>query len=185
MLLFRAATQAPADVLTFLQEGNGAGTLDGDPFPASDFIITAVGDTDDRQSLANGWWIDHQSASIWIDGLGDLDFLSPTIHFVNNPLSIVGFSREQGIGLDLFDGPTDAEFGTWDMLSPIGPISGEGWLIQWIDDPQINTTGGILIFDTDYGVDATFTTVPEPATLAVFAVGGMYLMARRQRPRRI
>ncbi len=68
----------------------------------------------------------------------------------------VGFSREPGAGgADLFNGPSHAQFATWDMLSPIGPISGSGYLLQWHYSP-IDTTGGILIFNDDT-CDATFT----------------------------
>lgn len=182
-LLVLTSAEAPADILTFTHTGTGSGTLGGTPFPASDFVITAEGNTDDRYSFSTGWWINHMSASIWIDGLGNLDFLSPTRHFVNNSLALVGFSRAKlpgGSGADLFDGPTHPVFGTWDMLSPIGPISGSGYLLQWTNTPQINTTGGILIFNIGSS-DATFTAVPEPATLAMFAAGGMGLMVRRRR----
>lgn len=178
-LLVLTPAQAPADILVFTHDGNGSGTLDGEPFPPSDFVITAFADTDDRQSFSGGWWIEHLSASIWIDGLGDLDFLSPTRHFVNNRNSIVGFSRGNH-GSDLFNGPTHPDFGTWDMLGPIGPISGSGYLLQWDRDPLINTTGGILIFASGSS-DATFTAIPEPATLAIFVVGGMGLLVRRRR----
>ena len=66
------------------------------------------------------------------------------------------------------------------MLGPIGPISGSGELLQWTFTPQINTTGGILIFNNGFS-DATFTAVPEPASLAIFVVGGMALIVRRRR----
>lgn len=178
-LLVLTVAEAPADILRFTHTGTGSGTLDGGAFLASDFVITALADTDDRQSFAGGWWIDHLSASISIDGLGNFDLLSPTRHFVNNGVAIVGFSRG-GRNADLFNGPTDPEFGAWDMLGPIGPIAGTGSLLQWAGTPQINTTGGILIFD-DGPSDTTFTVVPEPGTLAIFAVGGMGLMARRRR----
>ncbi len=36
-------TEAPAGMLEFTHEGNGSGTLDGIPFPTSDFVITAIG----------------------------------------------------------------------------------------------------------------------------------------------
>jgi len=182
-LLVLVTAAAPASILMFTHDGNGSGTLAGNLLPASDFVITAVGDTDDRLSFENGWWINHISASIWIDGLGDLDFLSPTRHFVNNNNSIVGFSRAKdlgGSGPDLFDGPTDAVFGTWDMLGPIGPISGSGALMQWGLSPEINTTGGILFFDSDSGVSTTFTAIPEPATICLLGLGGLAALRRRK-----
>lgn len=179
-LLVLTTAEAPADILTFTHTGTGSGALGGAPFPQSDFVITAFADTVNRQSLpgGEGWSIDHLSASISIDGLGSLGILTPTRHFVANDLRLVGFSRAEGG--DLFNGPTHAEFGTWDMLGPIGLISGSGELFQWTFTPQINTTGGILIFNNGFS-DATFTAVPEPASLAIFVVGGMALIVRRRR----
>lgn len=174
--------EAPAGVLEFTHESNGSGTLAGIPFQASDFIITAVGDTGDRTSHSEGWSIDHISASISIDGLGDFDILTGTRTFVNNNSLTIGFSREKlgEHGTDLFNGPTDAVFDTWDMLGPIGPISGLGRLLQWDMSPQIDTTGGILLFNTDSDVGATFTAVPEPATICLLGLGGLGLLRRRK-----
>ena len=42
---------------------------------------------------------------------------------VNNALRLVGFSRATIQGIDLFNGPTDAVFADWDMLSFLGPIA--------------------------------------------------------------
>jgi len=171
------AVSAEAGLVMFTHEGNGNGTLDGNPFSASDFVITAVGDTGDRASYSSGWFIDHSSASISIDGLGDFDFLTGTRTFVNNDSQTVGFSREGISGADLFDGPTNAEFATWYMLDPIGPISGSGSLMQWTNY-TVNTTGGILVFDSGSS-DATFMAIPEPATLALLGLGSLLLRRRR------
>ena len=89
-----------------------------------------------------------------------------------------GLSRVSVNQADLLWGTTDVQFATWDMLGPIGPISGPGRLLQWSMTPLIDTTGGVLIFDDgDYNV--TFTATPEPTTLLLFGLGG--LMLRRKR----
>ncbi len=173
------AMSAAAEQLTFIHEGSGSGTLDGSTFPASAFVITAVVDTDDRTSFTNGWSIGHLSASITIDGLGTFDFISATRTFVNNGGQIVGFSRNGISGMDLFDGPENTAFADWDMLSPIGPISGDGYLMQWDDSPQINTSGGSLFFNEESS-DATFTAIPEPATIALLLASTVIELIRRR-----
>ena len=169
-LLALVMAEAPAGTLMFTHEGNGSGTLAGNPFPASDFVITALGETGDRAPYSSGWFIDHLSASISIDGLGDFDLLTGTRTFVHNGAQTVGFSRAGIGGADLFNGPTDAQFATWDMLGPIGPISGSGRLLQWTYTPLIDTTGGILKFNNGT-CGATFTAVPAPGALVFGAMG--------------
>jgi hypothetical protein len=103
-----SALPALADPIIFTHEGNGSGMLADYQFGASDFIITATGETGDRDDIFGiGWRIDHLSASIWIDGLGDFDFLTGTSTFVENSLKVVGFARAGFGGVDLFDGPHD------------------------------------------------------------------------------
>lgn len=169
---------ASASVLMLQHAGSGSGTLAGQPFALSDFVITAYADTNNRQPLAGGWSIDHTSASISIADLGTYNFLSGTRTFVN--FSLVGFSRAGADGNDLFNGPANAAFGSWDMLSPIGPISGPGGLLQWSLAPQIDTSGGVLIFNDAAVANATFTaSIPEPATMGLLATSLLGLRRRR------
>ncbi len=149
------ASQAVAGLITFTHAAQGSitGTLDGVPFVATEMLITATGDNDNRQSFGTGFFIDHDTANISIPGLGSFDFVTGTRTFINNQNQIVGFSRAGFGGADLMNGPTDPSFATWDMLSSIGPITGLGETLQWtIGD--ILTTGGVLVID-DVGLDIT------------------------------
>jgi len=94
LLMAVSACPALADPMIFTHEGSGSGTLDGSPFGASDFVITAFGDTVNRLSFGVGWYIGHSSASISIDGVGDFDLLTGTRTFVNN-----GVYLEQNPGI--------------------------------------------------------------------------------------
>lgn len=177
-----ASSLAAAAPITFIHDGSGNGTLDGVAFSAV-FTITATGNTDDRFDLGGGWETVHTSAVINIDGVGSFDFISPTRTFVNNGAQLVGFSRSEGVGngLDLFNGPNNAAFGTWDMTTSIGPIAGAGNLLQWGSSPAVETTGGVLYFE-NFLTDAQFTAIvaPAPGALAFLALGGLTATRRRR-----
>lgn len=178
-ILCACGVSAQASMLTFIHEGNGSGMLDGNLFPPSDFVVTATVDTAARQSYAAGWFTDHLSASILIAGVGNFDFLTATRTFVNNDVQLVGFSRADIGGVDLFNGPTAVPFGAWDMLDPIGPIGGTGGLANWAIAGDVDTTGGVLAFD-DGGSDAIFTAMPEPAAISMLGLGMLSLLRRRR-----
>lgn len=181
---------ASAATITFTHEGSTTGgTLDGVGFGGAAFKITAVGDTDDRADAGGVFYIDHVSAQIEIDGLGVLDIVTGTRTFINDGSDLVGFSREGGSGLDLFNGPSDAALDGWDMLSSIGPIGGSGVVLQWDSIPLIDTSGGILILNTSSSPEAVFTavvdatpTIPLPAAgwLLIAAIGGLGALRARK-----
>jgi hypothetical protein len=170
---------ASADLITFTHTGAfGSGSIGGNPFSNQAFTITATGDTLDRQSFVSGFFIDHVTASITIDNVGTFTFVTPTRTFVNNTSDLVGFSRAGIMGSDLYDGPVDSAFGSWDMLSSIGPISGGTGLSQWGDrfGPVI-TSGGQLIFN-DSGTTGSFQgqVIPEPSAMTLFGIGTLGLV---------
>jgi hypothetical protein len=171
---------AEADILTVTQTGSGSGDLNGVAFPTSSFTITSILDTGHRVSFAGESHINATSASIAISGLGSFNFTTPTLIFVSNTLPGPGISRViGGTGGDLFDGPTDPAFSTWDMLTAIGPISGDGELQQW-DITPVNTSGGVLRFDNGHaGATFTATIVPEPSSVVLLTLGGLTLRRRR------
>jgi hypothetical protein len=155
---------------------SGSGTLNGVPFPTSNFVITSYANPANKQWVTGGIYsMDHMSSSISIAGLGNFDILTGTRTFLDtSPASPrVGFSRAGLQGLDLLLGPQNQAFQTWDMVTPIGPLTGDTWgLEQWTRTPLIDTTGGVLIFN-DGGGHATFAAavVPEPAGLLIGAFG--------------
>jgi hypothetical protein len=149
--------------VTFTYEGAGSGTLNGVSFGATTFVITAQGDTSNRTG-SGPYSIQHGTAQIQLTGLGTYSFTSLTRTFVNQSIQLVGFSRAPGS--DLFWGPTNAQFSNWNMLSSIGPVAGNGSLLQWTLTPAITTNAGVLVFNNGTTA-ATFTArlVPEPGSI--------------------
>ncbi len=124
-----AVSATNADAFRLTHSGHASGRLAGVEFPDSAFVIEATADTADRQLQEGGAFVlVHASASISIKGVGSFEFVTATQTFVNNEFKVVGFSVENAF--DLFDGPSNEAFATWDMLTSIGPISGDGFVIQ-------------------------------------------------------
>jgi hypothetical protein len=138
-----------ASIITFTHTGLGTGQIGPTSFTNANFTITETADTANRQSIGGpvGFLIDDSSASIAISGVGTFTFLTPTLIFVNNTSTRVGFSRADTI-IDLFDGPVNTVFATYDLTTSIGPISGSGTLQQWQFSP-VNISGGSLGFIPD------------------------------------
>jgi hypothetical protein len=177
------AALAQAAPITFIHTGLGSGTLAGNPFAGAEFTITSVGDTDDRQNIpGGGFFIDHLTSTIEIAGIGMLTFVTATRTFVND--NIVGFSRAGVGGADLYNGPVNAAFSAWDMLSSIGPIGGVIGLLQWDLVPE-NTSGGVLSFQSaassGFFQAIVGNQVPEPGTLALAGIALLALSIARRR----
>lgn len=173
--------------ITFTLTGHGSGSIAGNPFSDVDFTVTATGDTANRQSLLGfAYFIDNDTASINISGIGDYTFSTATRFFVNNANNYVGFSHAGSLGADLFANQ-NAAFASWDMLSSIGPVTGTGVTLQWDFSPVV-TSGGILLFADDYSAtdtrtfQAVLSAVPEPEIYAMLLIGLGFLgfVARRQ-----
>ena len=178
---------AHAIEIEFTHTGIGSGTLAGNGFFDCAFTIIALGDTDNRQAAGSLWWIPHDSASISIESLGLFEFNVYTATFVENYTLTAGLCRSDAGGdydMDLYDGPSNALLGNWDMLSSIGPIADSDFeLLQW-DWPSVQTTGGTLEFYNEENISGTFEAkiIPEPSTLIMLGMGfvGIFCVRRRK-----
>ena len=71
---------------------NRLGTLNGAPFNDTMFVITAYGDTANRQVVSSrAYSIEHSSAAIDLNGIGNFAFTLPTRTFSNHGDKTVGF----------------------------------------------------------------------------------------------
>jgi hypothetical protein len=186
LILLAVASHAFSAQLSFTHSASGSGSIGGVPFTNASFSIFELVDTGNRVPFTVGgtfgYSIIDTSASINIAGLGLFHFTTPTRTFVNNDIGIVGFARGDGDLSDLFDGPGSSVFATWNMLTPIGPITANsGELTQWSFSP-VTTDGGVLVFNNARPINATFqaTLVPEPSSV-VLLLGAMVWVGFRQR----
>lgn len=180
-----ASLRAQSITFTFAGAG-GSGTLDGVAFSNKAVTLSGVGSVFDRQSMSNGFFVEHTTATVNIEDVGSFTFLTATRTFIASLSGIVGFSRESGA--DLFNGLLDPTGTPWDMTTSLGPVAYTGNFLQWgLSD--VVTTGGVLFLQsapTAATFEAVVQPVPEPPfMLLLFAgVGGVLLAVRRRRSQR-
>ena len=184
-IIWQSAT-ASADVVIFTHSGlNASGTLDGNSFSNTNFTITSVGNTDNlTSSVANQLDILHDSASIELEGIGVFDFTTATRTIYIDNADTVGLNKPPTNGGDVYLSDSNAAFDGWDMLSSLGPVSGQHTLVGW-DFIVVNTTGGRLVFN-DETIAGSFqaSVVPEPASSALLGIGAVFGILVRSRRRR-
>ncbi len=186
-----AATGARADLIEIRYQGFLVrGDLSNQVWFYGNTVFTAIADTSTREVYPGGYTMRNVSMNVSLPGVGTFDFLSGTRSFVSNLNQRAGFGREdeEGVntGHDLFHGPVNAQFATWDMTTPIGPVQGWGRFLQWVPDEYfspIHTTGGLLtIYEVQTTSVVTATVVPEPATFVLVMAAPFFARRRSRKP---
>jgi hypothetical protein len=178
---------AGAVEIDFVQSSVGSGTIGNINFSNTPFTITSVGDTTSRLTFnisGNiGFSIQHASSSITIGNLGTFQFQAATRTFVSNTQQVAGFGffDPNANGADLLDGPQASNFATWDMLSSIGPTTGNVFYNAGFNAWTPTTSGGDLSMTTSGPITFSATIVPEPSTLALLTLGGVIALAAKRR----
>ncbi len=165
---------ASASLMNFAWTGAGSGTLNGVTFTNANFEINAKVNTANWLS-APFTQIVNTSASITISGVGTYNFTEFTGSWWDAS-GYVGFGRaDSGRYLsNLYTMHPCPGVQSWDRVSPIGPVSGTGELLFWVNpfSNGVQTTGGTLIFANRSGIsEATFTATAVPAPGALALVG--------------
>jgi hypothetical protein len=161
----------------------GTGTIGSTSFTDAAFTITESLDTANIQPMTGGLFINDNSASIAITGIGTFDFTTATRTFVSNTNGVVGFSRAGATGADLMYSSGDPAYTTWGMTTSIGPYTGPGSLLQWALFPVLTTGGTIVINNASPTVTFEAIASPEPASAALISLGlgGLLFAVRRRR----
>lgn len=187
LVLLSLGITAQANPITCTFTGRGSGRLGGTSFSDSNFTITAITDTVNRQVYGGNpgiiYTIENTSAYITIQNLGTYQFLIATRLFNHTGHGAVGFSRGGYYGGDLFYMRDIPALSSWNMLTSIGPLNGEtGSLTQW-GPSGVSTSGGILEFSDNAHLPSSFTAevVPEPSSIIVLAGASVGLLGIKRR----
>jgi hypothetical protein len=165
-------------------------------FVNQEFKVTAFGDTMNRNFTLypapepypdnDIYSIDHNSAFIVINGVGEFAITSATRTQYSSGLVAVGWARAGDQG-EIFSGPFNLPaLESWDMTTTFDELTGIGVLTESLELPAIMTTGGQLKFVGEYGVAAGFraTVIPEPNCIrlaATLVIASFAPFSRRSR----
>ena len=178
LLILCLPVSVSADMVTIETTVVASGSLGGSSYTNELVTITGVGDTDDITSDGTVHLLSFGlQTTVEIDGLGSGLFTDSVQAVVNNNSELAGFGNSSiATGLLFVNAPI---FETYDLLSGLGPVSGEAIPVFGIGH---ETDAGAFRINSVFG-DATFSVqidnVPEPSSsLAIVAVGFLTLIRR-------
>jgi hypothetical protein len=182
LLVLAFIAPAQASPIVYTETVVGSGSLGETPFTNALITLAATADTDHVMIDAMGLFVvANKSTSVQIENGGSALFSSFTETFVDPTHQVAGL-RQGPIILAL----QQAAFGTYDLKTPIAPMSGV---------PFINPTDAFATNAGDFSItsttgNATFEAsvagapVPEPSTFILAGLGALGLTAVLRRFRR-
>jgi hypothetical protein len=195
LLMIGSTAQAAPIVYSF--SGQISGTLNGQAFTLSDYVLSLATDTDSvfqprpdfRPSLYNSA---PATLSFTINGVSgsfatQFNAFSVTLGSGGGQRSLVGFTEAEQFGNDLIDVRDPGLLG-YDLKT--GIVSASNSPIDFLNfGTAFETTAGTLIFANDDEASARFSAalsaVPEPANWAMLLVGFGLMGATIRRRTRI
>ena len=168
-LLTAFACSSFGSSITYTYNIFDSGTIGFTSFGDVAITIPGVGNTSNIQPGFGGFYVDLNSASITIAGVGTFEFTTPTAFFAGG--KTVAFCSSPGC-TDLVLGPKSPAFSSWALNTSIGPITGQGQVLQWTLT-SVLTSGGAVVLG-DLSAADTFSarsSVPEPGALLLLATG--------------
>jgi hypothetical protein len=178
ILILSVSFSAFATPITYIYTGlNSSGSLGGISFSNADFTITALADTDNigPWCCSYGGRVMHSSATLKIDGFSIVDIITNNHSWYASGVFGLGGGYHE-LNWMTFRVPT----GGYDLTTSIEFSSS----VDGFPEGEVMTTAGEVLF-TGAGnyergsFQAIVSSVPEPSTLAIFALGMIGLASRR------
>jgi hypothetical protein len=182
--LLWTSSPALADSVTYTETDVATGSLGGTSFSDALVTITLLGDTSTSTTGIFGALEVFGPATVTVDGIGTASFTDSLAAFDTSIFGAAGIldSSLGPYGLDVLD-TIDPTFGTYDLTTDVGPISG---FSLFNADSGFATTDGNFVLTSDSGTStfSALTAVPEPCSLSLIGVGlsGLFLARRKKAP---
>ncbi len=178
------ASAVHADIIRYTESFQATGTLGGQSFTDQTVTLTAFGDTTTLFSTPGFAEVDAVTSTVSINGMATASFADALNVFVVYAFGgIFGFTdpnaTTSGDILDVQASP----FLTYDLISPIGPISGTFDDYFSLNNPTGTSAGDLIFTSVADSVVVTAAAVPEPSSIVLSALGflGILCSVRRLR----
>ncbi|QDV38317.1 hypothetical protein [Tautonia plasticadhaerens] len=184
---------AVSATVTYSISGLASGSVAGNPFDDSSFVIEVLADADDVTRIdgvgPNGddvvFAVQALVASISIEGVGSGTIDEEMLVFVNQTRQGAGFSLGRVPDLSTISDLIDVEdpgFSSFDLTGPFGPVVDPAPILFAAFNGIATTLGPITVSSLEGPATFTASTaIPEPSSLALLALPAVLAAGRLSR----